>query len=136
MTKFLTLCTRIDFVLIVIVLMSAIELSQATPSRSFDEISMSPGNDGDTDDDDDDNSSLQEQERIHDLNNRLKYFLLTSNSEQRAARRKQQDLLKRELVREYLRSASDSDTGRLQEIKKRFCASFDEFYATQAACLG
>ncbi|CAF1164146.1 unnamed protein product [Rotaria magnacalcarata] len=117
--------------------MSVIELSQATPSRSLDERSMSPGNDDDTDGDD--NSSLQEQERTYDFNNKLKHFLLTSNTEQRAARLKQQDLLKRELVREYLRSVSEPDTSRLQEIKKRFktyCNSYEDLMNSNWAACG
>ncbi|CAF4488880.1 unnamed protein product [Rotaria sp. Silwood1] len=133
MTKFLTFCTRIDFLLIAVVLMSMMELSRAVaPSRNLPQTDMTVD---DNDNDDDDNSDVQEQQRIYDLN-KLRHFLLTSNAEQRAARRKQQDFVKQELIREYLQSLSDPDLNRFQEIKKRFCASLDEFYATQAACLG
>ncbi|CAF3379937.1 unnamed protein product [Rotaria sp. Silwood1] len=117
MTKFLTFCTRIDFLLIVVVLMSMMELSRAVaPSRNLPQTDMTV-NDNDNDDDDD-NSDVQEQQRIYDLN-KLRHFLLTSNAEQRAARRKQQDFVKQELIREYLQSLSDPDLNRFQEIKSK-----------------
>ncbi|CAF0833761.1 unnamed protein product [Rotaria sordida] len=109
--------------------MSTMELAKAIPSRSLSQTDTA------VNDDDNDNSDIQEQQRIYDLNT-LRHFLLTSNAEQRAARRKQQEVAKQELIREYLQSLSDQDSNRFQEIKKRFCASLDEFYATQAACLG
>lgn len=51
------------------------------------------------DDDDDDDSDKQGSVRAYDLN-QLRRYLLTSNAEQRAERRRQQDLLREELVNE------------------------------------
>ncbi|CAF1347183.1 unnamed protein product [Rotaria sp. Silwood1] len=109
MTKFLTFCTRIDFLLIAIVLMSMMELSRAVASsRNLPQTDMTV--------DDDDNSDAQEQQRIYDLN-KLRRFLLTSNAEQRAAKRKQQAFVKQELIREYLQFLSEPNRNRFQEIK-------------------
>ncbi|CAF3850648.1 unnamed protein product [Rotaria sp. Silwood2] len=114
MMKFLKFCTRIDFLLIAIVLMSTIELSRAAaPSRNL------PHTDTIVDDsNDDDDSDIQEQQQIYDLN-KLRHFLLTSNAEERAVRRKQQDFAKQTLIREYLQSLSDPDSTRFQEIKSK-----------------
>ncbi|CAF0759268.1 unnamed protein product [Adineta steineri] len=100
-----------------------------TRAASSDSLHMKDMTADDSDDD------VQEQRRSYDYN-KLRHFLLTSNAEQRAAKREQQDFVKRELIREYLRSMSDPNPNRFEEVKKRFCASLDEFYATQAACLG
>lgn len=94
MSKFLTSTQRMNFVLVFILLLSTMQLSQATRSQSFDATDLS----ADSDDADDNNSAMEEQQRPNDLRNRLRYFLLTSNAEQRAARRKQQDSLKQDLV--------------------------------------
>ncbi|CAF1316499.1 unnamed protein product [Adineta ricciae] len=78
----------------------------------------------------------QEQQRRVDNLKQLRHFLLTSNAEQRAGRRDKQNFLKRKLIREYLRSVNDADSSRLEEVKKRFCASLEEFQASHAACYG
>ena len=71
-------------------LMITMELSRATSSRSFRRTSMAIAND-------DDNSDTQEQRSLYELN-KLRHFLLTSDAEQRATRRKQQEFYIRELV--------------------------------------
>lgn len=88
MTKFLSMFTHIGFLLIIIMLMSRIQTSQTASARSRPLVDTSS---------DDDNSEVEEDRRMYDLD-QLRRFLLTANSEQRAAKREQQDFYKRELV--------------------------------------
>ncbi len=88
MMKFVTLSTHIRFLLIAIVLMSMIKLSQTTSVGSRPMTDMSA---------DDDDNSVEEERREYDFN-KLRKFLLTSNAEERAAKREQQEFYKRELV--------------------------------------
>jgi hypothetical protein len=87
MTKYGTLSTPMGLLLIAIMLMSIMKLTRAAPSSGL--MADALANDDDTD--------VQEQRRssYHD---QLRRFLLTSNAEQRAARREQQEFNKRELV--------------------------------------
>ncbi|CAF1414288.1 unnamed protein product [Adineta ricciae] len=89
-------------------------------------------------DDSDDNDDVQEERRTYDLK-RLRHFLLTANAEQLAAKREKQDFYKRELIHEYLRSLSDSNPDRLQEVRKRFktyCNSYEDLMNSNWAACG
>ncbi len=76
--------------LIVIILLSTIKCSRTASIRNRPMIDMS-------DDNDNDDAEVEEERRVYDLN-KLRHFLLTSNAEQLAAKREQQELYKRELV--------------------------------------
>lgn len=84
MSKFLTISKQILLVLCVIVLILSIEVVQATSIENFI---------------DSDDQSHHER-RIYDLN-KLRRFLLTSNAEQRAAKREQANFLKQKLVSRF-----------------------------------
>jgi hypothetical protein len=86
MTKSLRLFTQSGLLLIVIIFILTIQLSRAV---SADNMLMA--------DDDDDDTDVQEQRRAMDLR-RLRNYLLTSNAEERASKREQQEFHKRELV--------------------------------------
>jgi len=88
MLKSLTLSNQFILLLFVIALASSIRLSQATSQDK-------PFN---TDMDFFSNDKVHQQRRTHDFNI-LRHFLLTSNAEQRAAKREKQDFHKRQLVR-------------------------------------
>jgi hypothetical protein len=88
MTKFFTLPTQIGILLIGILLISILEFSQAVSSDNLLTADISS---------DDDSADLQEERRSYNLK-KLRHFLLTSNAEQRAAKRDQQEFYKRELV--------------------------------------
>jgi len=88
MAKVLMLSTHIGFLLIAIILMSSIKFSRSSYVRGLPlEESSADG----------DEAEVEEERRMYDLN-KLRRFLLTSNDEQRAAKREKQDFLKRELV--------------------------------------
>ncbi|UJR35415.1 hypothetical protein I4U23_028172 [Adineta vaga] len=122
MTKFSLLSTNVNILLIVFVLVSIMNFSCA----SSDNLAMREMSSDDNNDDD-----VQEERRNYDFN-QLRHFLLTANAERRAAKREQQEFYKRELVREYLRSFTDPNPDRLQEVKKRFtyCSVQDIFQGT------
>ena len=84
--KFLAMSTPNRFLLFAIVLLSIMKISQASAAANLAEMSS-----------DDDSNDLQEERRAYDLK-QLRHFLLTSNDEQRAAKREKQDFLKRQLV--------------------------------------
>jgi len=88
MGKVLMFSTHVGFLLIAIILISSIKFSRASSLRSLPMADMSA---------DDDEAEVEEERRMYDFN-KLRRFLLTSNDEQRAAKREQQDFLKRELV--------------------------------------
>ena len=92
MTKFPSLSKQLTLLLIVLVLKLSIDFSQsATVAHPlFDDDAMV----------EEDNSGENLQRRADDLQ-KLRHFLLTSNAEQRASRRQQQDLSKRELVSDH-----------------------------------
>jgi hypothetical protein len=122
MAKFWTL---IGSLLVIVVLMSTLNLSQAAPN--FNEFAP------DTDDDD----STQEQRRELELN-QFRRSLLALNNERRASQREQQ-LYKRELLRDYLQSLVDQDTDRAQTIRKRFktyCNSYEDLMNSNWAACG
>ncbi|CAF1231126.1 unnamed protein product [Adineta steineri] len=68
-------------------------------------------------------NEVEDQRRMHDLN-QLRYFLLTANAKQLAAKRQQQTFRKRQLIHEYLQSIHDPI--RLQEVKSHL--AFDHSY--------
>lgn len=74
------------------ILISNIGISQ---SKSFKNFELEDS------DNDDDNSRVKEERRNYNLD-QLRRFLLTANAEQRAAKREQQYLSKRELVSFFL----------------------------------
>jgi hypothetical protein len=90
MTKTLNLPTQFGWLLVVCVLISCMATSQAKPSESSSA--------GDMTNDQDDDQSAREERRTYDLK-KLRHFLLTSNAAERASKREQQELIKRELVR-------------------------------------
>ncbi|CAF1512405.1 unnamed protein product [Adineta steineri] len=63
------------------------------------------------------------QRRMYDFK-QLRYFLLTANAKQLAAKREQQTFRKRQLIHEYLQSIHDPI--RLQEVKSYL--AFDHSY--------
>jgi hypothetical protein len=88
MPKFLTPSKRIVLLLVVIVLLSLLELSQATPmvnARNEDMIESA-------------GEKVHHQRRTYELK-KLRHFLLTSNAKQLAAKREKENSLKREFVR-------------------------------------
>jgi hypothetical protein len=90
MLKSLTLSKQFVVLLFVIALASSIPSSQAaSQDKSYN-----------TDMDFFSNDEVHHQRRTHDFN-KLRHFLLTSNAEQRAAKREKQDFNKRQLVRRY-----------------------------------
>jgi len=91
MSKSLTLSNQFILLLFVIALASSIRLSQAASQDT-------PFN---TDMDFFSNDKVHQQRRTHDFN-KLRHFLLTSNAEQRAAKREKQDFHKRQLVRKNI----------------------------------
>jgi predicted nucleic acid-binding protein len=123
MLQYSTLLQRTILFLSLIVLISQIQLSQAASKDHFINT--------------DSNESADEQRRAYDLK-QLRHFLLTSNAEQRAAKREQRNFLKRKLINEYLQSVNDPDPNRLIEMKKRyktFCQSFEDLLNPgQSAC--
>ncbi|CAF1044366.1 unnamed protein product [Adineta steineri] len=68
-------------------------------------------------------NEVEDQRRMRDLN-QLRYFLLTANAKQLAAKREQQTFRKRQLIHEYLQSIHDPV--RLQEVKSHL--AFDHSY--------
>ncbi|CAF1542263.1 unnamed protein product [Adineta steineri] len=81
-------------------------------------------------------NEVDDQRRTYDYN-QLRYFLLTSNAKQLAAKREQQTFHKRQLIHEYLQSINDPD--RLQEVKKRFitfCNSYEDVMNSDRAACG
>jgi cytochrome c-type biogenesis protein CcmH/NrfG len=85
MPKFLALSKQIVLLLVVIILLSLLELSQATPmvnARSED-MSESAG------------EKAHHQRRTYELK-KLRHFLLTSNAKQLAAKREKANSLKRD----------------------------------------
>jgi len=87
MTKFFKSPTQITILLIAIFLISTLEFSQAVSSENLmADISS-----------DDDSADVQEERRSSNFK-KLRHFLLTSNAEQRAAKRDQQEFYKRQLV--------------------------------------
>ncbi len=87
MLQYSTLLQRTILFLSLIVLISQIQLSQAASKDHFINT--------------DSNESADEQRRAYDLK-QLRHFLLTSNAEQRAAKREQRNFLKRKLVRKTI----------------------------------
>ena len=67
---------------------------------------------------DESENAIEDQRRAYDLD-QLRYFLLTANAEQRAARRKEQDYNKRELVNQ------STDSNRTQLFALRFANTFN-----------
>ena len=67
---------------------------------------------------DESENAIEDQRRAYDLD-QLRYFLLTANAEQRAARRKEQDYNKRELVNQ------STDSNRTQLFTLRFANTFN-----------
>ncbi|CAF4206947.1 unnamed protein product [Rotaria sp. Silwood2] len=116
MPKFFILSKQIIIFLFIIALALSIELSQAIPMNKIRAADMAISN----------YDEVYHQRRIYDLN-QLRHFLLTSNEEQRAARRDKQNFYKQQLIREYLRSINDPNSDRLQEVKKRttYCSIQD-----------
>lgn len=92
MMKFPSLSKQLTLLLIVLVLKLSIDFSQSATDahRLFDGDAMV----------EEDNSGDSLQRRADDLQ-KLRHFLLTSNAEQRAIKRQQQDLSKRELVSDH-----------------------------------
>jgi hypothetical protein len=88
MTKFFKSPTKISILLIAIVLISTLEFSQAVSSENLLTADLSS---------DDDSTDVQEARRSSNFK-KLRHFLLTSNAEQRAAKRDQQEFYKRQLV--------------------------------------
>jgi hypothetical protein len=84
MLQFLTLLQRTILFLSLIVIVSSFRLSQAASKDR----SLNTDNSG----------SADEQLRAYELK-KLRHFLLTSNTEQRAAKREKGEFLKRKLVR-------------------------------------
>ncbi|CAF4555609.1 unnamed protein product [Rotaria sp. Silwood1] len=128
MPKFCVLSKHIIFFLFIIALALSIELSQAVPMNKLRTVDMAISNDDEE----------YHQRRIHDLN-KLRHFLLTSNEEQRAARRDKQNFYKQQLIREYLKAINDPNSDRLQEVKKRiktFCNSYDDVMNSDRAACG
>jgi hypothetical protein len=84
MLQFLNLLQRTILFLSLIVIVSSFRLSQAASKDRF----LNTDNSG----------SADEQLRAYELK-KLRHFLLTSNTEQRAAKRERGEFLKRKLVR-------------------------------------
>ena len=81
---------HIVLLLFIIALASSIRLSQALPQDNLRNTDMHVSS----------NNEVHNQRRMYDPK-KLRHFLLTSNAEQRAAKREKQDFHKRELVRRY-----------------------------------
>jgi len=90
MSKFLTISKHILLSLLIIVFISSIELSQAASIDNLVGTDMIGSA----------NDETNYQRRINDLN-KLRHFLLTSNAEQRAARRNKNNFSKRKLVSKF-----------------------------------
>ncbi|UJR10481.1 hypothetical protein I4U23_014685 [Adineta vaga] len=106
MFKSYSLSNKFALLLFVLVFIASLRFSQATLIQNDDMVDSS-------------NDEIQEQRRAYNLD-KLRHFLLTSNSEQRAAKRDKQNFLKRKLIREYLQSVHGSDSGHFEDVKKRF----------------
>jgi hypothetical protein len=90
MPKFLTIFNQIVLSLLIIVFISSIELSEAASvDNLFNTDMIGSAND-----------EAYYQRRINDLN-KLRHYLLTSNAEQRNARRDKKNFSKRKLVRKF-----------------------------------
>ncbi|CAM4748927.1 unnamed protein product [Rotaria magnacalcarata] len=111
--------------LLIILFATSIKLSQAASMNKREQTDMVVSDD----------DEVNHQRRTYDLE-KLRRFLLTSNAEQRAAKLDKQNYYKRQWVREYLRLINDPNPDQLQELKKRYCANFEEFITDRAACFG
>ncbi|CAF3698474.1 unnamed protein product [Rotaria sordida] len=116
MPKFFILSKLITLFLFIIALELSIELSQAAPLNKRRTVDMDSPND----------NEVYQQRRMYDLN-KLRYFLLTSNEAQRAARRTKQNLYKQQLVGEYFKLVNDENSDRLQEVKSKSIMFFLDY---------
>ena len=121
------LSTQFALLLILVVTLACVDLSRS--ARSLDSFGDDAALTAD--------NEVQQHRRAHDLK-ALRHFLLTSNTEQRADKRAQQDTRKRELVsprsisfapttsrfvlqiQEYLRSIEKSDLEQQQDVRSKF----------------
>ncbi|CAF1260269.1 unnamed protein product [Adineta steineri] len=110
MFKLLISSNRIVLLIFIILLASLNRFSRATAKDNSDITDLS-------------NDEVEDQRRMHDLN-QLRYFLLTANAKQLAAKRQQQAFRKRQLIHEYLKSIHNPI--RLQEVKSHL--AFDHSY--------
>ncbi|CAF3341005.1 unnamed protein product [Rotaria socialis] len=111
--------------LLIILLATSIKLSQAVSMNKREQTDMVVSDD----------DELNHQRRTYELE-KLRRFLLTSNAEERAAKLDKQNFYKRQWIHEYLRLINDPNPDQLQELKKRYCASLEEFITNRAACFG
>ncbi|CAF2060210.1 unnamed protein product [Rotaria magnacalcarata] len=125
MLKFPIRSNPIFMFLLIILFATSIKLSQAASMNKREQTDMVVSDD----------DEVNHQRRTYDLE-KLRRFLLTSNAEQRAAKLDKQNYYKRQWVREYLRLINDPNPDQLQELKKRYCANFEEFITDRAACFG